>query len=54
MGTGDRVALGSIRNQALSGTWYLGVQPIQSVFKLRDDDYARPLMSFQVRCDKAA
>lgn len=48
------VALGSIRNQTLSGTWYLGVRPIQSVFKLRDDDYARPLMSFQVRCDKAA
>jgi hypothetical protein len=48
------VALGSIRNQALSGTFYLGVMPIQSPFKLRDDDAGRPLMSFQVRCDKAA
>jgi hypothetical protein len=48
------VALGSIRNQALSGTFYLGVQPIQSVFKLRDDDFARPIMAAQFRCDKAA
>ena len=48
------VALGSIRNQALSGTWYLGVMPIQSVFKLRDDDYSRPIMTAQFRVDKAA
>ena len=48
------MALGRIRNQALSGTWYLGVQPIQSVSKLRDDDFARPLVSFQVSIDKAA
>ena len=47
------VALGSIRNQVLSGTFYLGVQPIQSVFKLRDDDFARPLMTCQFKCDKA-
>lgn len=47
------VALGSIRNQTLSGTFYLGVQPIQSVFKLRDDDYSRPIMTCQFRCDKA-
>ena len=47
------VALGSIRNQTLSGTFYLGVQPIQSVFKLRDDDYARPIMTCQFRCEKA-
>jgi hypothetical protein len=48
------VALGSIRNQVLSGTFYLGVQPLQAPFKIRDDDYARPIMSFQVRCDKSA
>lgn len=48
------MALGSIRNQALSGTWYLGVRPIQAVFKLRDDDYARPILTCQFRIDKAA
>ena len=48
------LALGRIRNQALSGTFYLGVMPIQSVFKLRDDDANRPIMTFQVRVDKAA
>ena len=48
------VALGSIRNQTLSGTWYLGVQPIQSVFLLRSDDYSRPILTCQFRCDKAA
>jgi hypothetical protein len=47
------LALGSIRNQTLSGTFYLGVQPIQAVFKLRDDDYARPIMTCQFRCDKS-
>ena len=47
------VALGRIRNQTLSGTFYLGVQPVQSVFKLRDDDYARPIMTCQFRCDKS-
>lgn len=46
-------ALGSIRNQALSGTFYLGVRPIQPVFKLRDDDFARPIMTAQFRIDKA-
>jgi len=48
------LALGSIRNQTLSGTFYLGVQPIQSVFHLRQDDYNRPLMTCQFRVDKAA
>jgi hypothetical protein len=48
------MALGSIRNQVLSGTWYLGVRPIQSVFLLRSDDFARPLMTAQYRIDKAA
>lgn len=47
-------ALGSIRNQALSGTFYLGVQPLDSPFFLRSDDYARPLISFRVRCEKSA
>jgi Bacteriophage minor capsid protein len=48
------MALGSIRNQALSGTFYLGAMPWHTVYKLRDDDYARPIMSAQVRMDKAA
>jgi Bacteriophage minor capsid protein len=47
------VALGSIRNQVLSGTFYLGVVPIQNIWKLRDDDYARPIMTTQFRIDKA-
>ena len=44
---------GSIRNQVLSGTFYLGVVPIQSPFKIRDDDYARPIMTAQFKIDKA-
>lgn len=48
------MALGSIRNQALSGTFYLTVQPLNPVFKLRDDDYSRPILTAQVRIDKAA
>lgn len=48
------MALGSIRNQALSGTSYLTVQPLQSVFHLRADDFARPVMTAQFRVDKAA
>ena len=47
------LSLGHIRNQALSGTYYFWVMPIQSVFKLRDDDYARPIMTCQFRCGKA-
>jgi Bacteriophage minor capsid protein len=48
------LALGSIRNQTLSGTFYLSCIPVQSVFKLREDDFARPLMTCQFRIDKAA
>lgn len=47
------LALGTIRNQALSGTSYLWCQPIQSVFKLRDDDYSRPIMTCQFRIGKS-
>jgi hypothetical protein len=47
------LALAQIRNQTLSGTYYFWVSPLQSVFKLRDDDFARPIMTFQVRCGKA-
>lgn len=47
------VALGSIRNTVLSGTYYFWVAPLQSVFELRTDDYSRPIMSFQVRVGKA-
>lgn len=48
------LALGQIRNQALSGTYYFWVSPLQSVFKLRDDDFSRPIMTCQFRCGKAA
>ena len=47
------LALGRIRNEQLSGTYYFWVSPLQSVFELRTDDYARPIMSFQVRVGKA-
>jgi hypothetical protein len=47
------LALGKISNQALSGTPYLWCQPIQSVFKLRDDDYSRPIMTCQFRIGKS-
>lgn len=48
------LALGRIRNQVLSGTYYFWVMPLHSVWKLRDDDYSRPIMTFQVRIGKAA
>jgi Bacteriophage minor capsid protein len=47
------VALGQIQNQALSGTYYFWVLPLQSPFKLRDDDFGRPILSVQFRCAKA-
>jgi hypothetical protein len=47
------LALGRVHNQTLSGTFYLGAWPLQSPFFLRSDDYSRPIMSFQVRFDKA-
>ena len=48
------LALGRIRNQTLSGTYYFWIMPLQSIFKLRDDDYSRPIMTVQFRCRKAA
>lgn len=47
------MALGSIRNTALSGVFYLTVHPLQSVFKLRNDDYARRIVTAQFRIDKS-
>ena len=47
------LAFGRIRNQWLSGTWYLGVRPLHSVWKLREDDYARPLFTAQFLIDKS-
>jgi hypothetical protein len=47
------LALGQIRNQTLSGTYYFWVMPQQSVTKLRDDDYSRPIMAVQFRVGKA-
>jgi hypothetical protein len=47
------LALGRIRNQYLSGTYYFWVMPHMSVWKLSDDDYGRPLMTAQFRIGKA-
>jgi Bacteriophage minor capsid protein len=47
------LALGSIRNTTLSGVFYLMVHPLQSVFKLRNDDYARRIVTAQFRIDKS-
>jgi hypothetical protein len=47
------LALGKISNQTLSGTFYFWCLPLQSVFKLRDDDYARPILTGQFRIAKS-
>jgi Bacteriophage minor capsid protein len=47
------MALGSIRNMTLSGVFYLTVRPLQSVSKLRNDDYARRIVTAQFRIDKS-
>jgi Bacteriophage minor capsid protein len=47
------LALSQIRNQTLSGTFYLWCQPVQSVFALDPDDFGRPRMTCQVRLGKA-
>jgi hypothetical protein len=47
------MALGSIRNTTLSGVFYLSVHPMQSVSKLRNDDYARRIVTAQFRIDKS-
>jgi Bacteriophage minor capsid protein len=47
------IALGSIRNTLLSGVFYLTVRPLQSVSKLRNDDYARRIVTAQFRIDKS-
>jgi Bacteriophage minor capsid protein len=47
------LALGSIRNTTLSGVFYLTVRPLQSVAKLRNDDYARRIVTAQFRIDKS-
>ncbi len=46
------IALDSVRNQTLSGTFYLGVMALQSPFFLRNDDSNRPILVFSVRCEK--
>jgi hypothetical protein len=47
------VALGKIRNQTLSGTYYFWCLPLQSPWKLADDDFARPIFTAQFRCGKS-
>jgi minor capsid protein len=47
------LALGAIHNTPLSGVLYLSVHPMQSVFKLRNDDYARRIVTAQFRIDKS-
>lgn len=47
------LSLGQIRNQTLSGTYYFWVMAHHNVWKLREDDYARPIMTAQFRVGKA-
>jgi hypothetical protein len=48
------VALGRIRNQLLSGTWYLWCLPLHTPNPaIGPDDYARPRLSCQFRIGKA-
>jgi Bacteriophage minor capsid protein len=47
------MALGSIHNRTLSGVFYLSVRPLQSVAKLRNDDYGRRIVTAQFRIDKS-
>lgn len=42
-----------IRNQALSGTWYLGVYPLQSPFPLGADGNGRPRYVCNYQVEKA-
>jgi Bacteriophage minor capsid protein len=48
------LSMAEIQNQILSGTFYLWALPEHSVYKLRDDDFARPIMSCQFRIGKSA
>jgi hypothetical protein len=48
------VALASVHNQTLSGTFYLGVMAMQSPFFLKNDELNRPLIVFHIRCQKSA
>lgn len=45
--------LSAVHNEALSGTEYLSILPLQSPFPLDTDDFARPHLIFHVRCAKA-
>lgn len=48
------LALSSIANQDLSGTRYLTIRPLQSPFPLYEDDHQRPIVVFNVLCERAA
>jgi len=47
------VALSSVHNQVLSGTFYQGIQPLGTIWKLKTDDQNRPYLVFRVLCKKA-
>jgi hypothetical protein len=47
------VALASVHNQTLNGTFYLWVRPLQSPFKLRMDELHRPIIVFNLLCAKS-
>ena len=44
------VALDSISNQAINGTFYQRIMALQSPFALPEDEYGRPTLIFNVRC----
>lgn len=46
-------ALDGLANQVLSGTAYLTVQALQSPFLLKWDEAHRPVLVFNVRCQRA-
>lgn len=47
------MALDSVQNQTLSGTFYLWIQAMQNPFLLHYDALARPVLAFNIRCAKA-
>ena len=47
------LALDSVRNQVLNGTFYQSILALQSPFGFPEDQYERPYVLFNVRCAKA-
>lgn len=47
------LALDSVRNQVLNGTFYLAILALQSPFGFPEDQYERPFLVFNVRCARS-